>query len=96
MKIGKGERVYTSYIFKLRDGSFVKVLAKELVNGKLDLVMIGQYGNEKRNLLEVKEVDKENYEEFVSYITKSFSSYLLKVEVIYPQVFEIIFKKKND
>jgi hypothetical protein len=37
MKIGRGERVYTSYIFKLRDGSFVKLLAKELVNGKLDL-----------------------------------------------------------
>jgi len=33
MRIKSGEKIYTSYLLELRNGSFVAIIAKELANG---------------------------------------------------------------
>jgi hypothetical protein len=80
MRIKSGERIYTSYLLELRDGSFVAIIAKELVSGRLDFVIFSYSSGEKRILLKVKDIGKREYDTVVSGLIKSLSSEGLLVD----------------
>jgi hypothetical protein len=80
MRIKSGERVYTSYLLQLRDGSFVAIIAKELVNGRLDFIIFSHSGDEERILLKVKGIGKREYDVVVSRLIESLSSEGLLVD----------------
>lgn len=87
MKIKSNEKFYTSYLLELRDGSLIVILAKELVNGRLDFVMFAYCGDEERALMKVKDIEKEQYDEVVLGLIKSlhFDGLLGDVRAIYPK-----------
>jgi hypothetical protein len=80
MRIKSGERVYTSYLLELRDGSFVAIIAKELANGRLDFVIFSHSSGEERILLKVRDIGKREYYAAVSGLIKSLSSEGLLVD----------------
>jgi methylaspartate ammonia-lyase len=80
MRIKSGEKIYTSYLLELKDGSFVAIIAKELVNGRLDFVIFSHSGSEERVLLKVKDLGKREYDTVVSGLIKSLGSEGLLVD----------------
>lgn len=56
MRIKSGEKIYTSYLLELRDSTFVAIITKELVNGRLDFVIFSHSGGKERVLLKVKDL----------------------------------------
>jgi chitinase len=80
MRIKSGEKIYTSYLLELRNGSFVAIIAKELANGRLDFVIFSNSGGEERILLKVKDIGKREYDVVVTELIKSLGSEGLLVD----------------
>jgi hypothetical protein len=80
MRIKSGEKIYISYLLELRDGSFVAIIAKELVNGRLDFVIFSHSGGKEKALLKVKDIGKREYDAVVSGLIESLSSEGLLVD----------------
>ena len=74
MRIKSGEKIYTSYLLELRDGSFVAIIAKELANGRLDFIIFSHSGGKERVLLKVRDIGKREYDVVVSGLIKSLRS----------------------
>jgi len=66
IKIKKGERLHTCYLLKLKGGSLIKIIAKELVSGRLDFFLVAEHGSEKRTLMRVKDIEREHYHQVVA------------------------------
>ncbi|MGQ9469546.1 MAG: hypothetical protein ACUVTD_06970 [Nitrososphaerales archaeon] len=86
-KIKKGERFYTSYVFRLKKSILIGVLAKELQSGKIDFIFVVQRNTKPQLLMRVENLEKEQYHDVILGFAKSFaySHSLIDVRAIYPK-----------
>lgn len=80
MRIKSRERIYTSYLIKLRNGFFA-IVAKKLVNGRLNFVVLSYSDGKLGVLMNVEGLEKEYYDEVVSGFVKILDSEGLVVNV---------------
>ncbi|MGQ9469292.1 MAG: hypothetical protein ACUVTD_05640 [Nitrososphaerales archaeon] len=85
-RIKRGEKFYTSYIFRLR-GSSIGILAKELADGRIDFILVAQHGSKPKVLMKVENLEKEQYADVVLGFaqTLAYKHSLLDVRAICPK-----------